>query len=168
VFTSATLAVNGSFEHFQTQLGIEDCNEIQVDSPFDYKKNAMLYLPTDVPLPNDPGFDAAVLRVVLVVIDKLPFASPGDPVLQARIRGMRNNGVNPFVEYQLPKAVLMLKQGVGRLIRDVSDRGVLVICDPRLKTKEYGSTFINSLPGMRIVQKQISVGNFFKAETEEE
>ena len=85
-------------------------------------------------------------------------------MLQARIRGMRNNGLNPFVEYQLPKAVLMLKQGVGRLIRDVTDRGVLVICDPRLKTKEYGSTFINSLPGMRIVQKQISVENFFNAE----
>ena len=241
VFTSATLAVNGSFEHFQSQLGIEDCMEIQVDSPFDYKKNAMLYLPANMPAPADPTFDAEVLKVVLevttvsrgrafvlftshraleqaaahlrehsrypvlvqgqmpkrelvdafqsmgdaillgtasfwegvdvrgsalscVIIDKLPFASPGDPVLQARIRGMKNNGVNPFMEYQLPKAVLALKQGVGRLIRDVSDRGVLVICDPRLKTKEYGGTFINSLPGMRIVQKINSVQNFFDVE----
>ena len=77
---------------------------------------------------------------------------------------MKNNGMNPFMDYQLPKAVLALKQGVGRLIRDVNDRGVLVICDPRLKTKEYGTTFISSLPGMRIVQKPNSVENFFNAE----
>ena len=101
-----------------------------------------------------------------VIIDKLPFASPGDPVLQARIQGLQQNGINAFMEYQLPKAVLALKQGVGRLIRDVNDRGVLVICDPRLQTKSYGTTFLESLPAMRMVQKPESVTNFFAVETE--
>ena len=178
VFTSATLAVKGSFEHFESQLGIEDANELQVDSPFDYKKNAMLYLPSSMPEPQSPIFDEAVLSVAeqvvsaskgrcfilftsyralelaatamrascrypvlvqgqmpkrelveafqslgnavllgtssfwegvdvrgealsCVIIDKLPFASPGDPVLQARIQGLQQNGINAFMEYQL-------------------------------------------------------------------
>jgi len=101
-----------------------------------------------------------------VIIDKLPFASPGDPVLQARIQGLQQNGVNAFMEFQLPKAVLALKQGVGRLIRDVKDRGVLVICDPRLQTKAYGTTFLESLPSMRMVQRPDSVDKFFAAECE--
>ena len=240
IFTSATLAVNRSFEHFEAQLGIEDANELQVDSPFDYKKNAMLYLPANMPEPRSPIFDEAVLTVAeqvvnaskgrcfvlftsyralesaatamrancrypvlvqgqmpkrelveafqshgnavllgtssfwegvdvrgealsCVIIDKLPFASPGDPVLQARIQGLQQNGVNAFMEFQLPKAVLALKQGVGRLIRDVDDRGVLVICDPRLQTKAYGTTFLESLPGMRMVQRPESVDKFFAA-----
>ena len=100
-----------------------------------------------------------------VIIDRLPFASPGDPVLQARIQGLQKNGKNAFMDYQLPKAVLTLKQGVGRLIRDVDDRGVLVICDPRLQTKEYGNTFLNSLPDMRIVQKPQTVERFFEIES---
>jgi ATP-dependent DNA helicase DinG len=238
IFTSATLAVNGSFEHFKSQLGIEDANEILLDSPFDYKKNAMLYLPANMPQPQEQGFNDAVLAVArqvvsassgrcfvlftshrslawvaaelkrdcqypilvqgqmpkrelvdafqamgnavllgtssfwegvdvrghalsAVIIDKLPFASPGDPVLQARIRHLQNNGINAFADFQLPKAILTLKQGVGRLIRDVDDRGVLVICDPRLQTRDYGNTFLNSLPAMRIVQNPLSVENFF-------
>ncbi len=238
IFTSATLAVNNSFEHFEAQLGIEETNELQVDSPFDYKKNAMLYLPANMPEPQAPMFDEAVLAVAehvvnasqgrcfvlftsyralenaatvmrancrypvlvqgqmpkrelveafqslgnavllgtnsfwegvdvrgealsVVIIDKLPFASPGDPVLQARIQGLQQNGINAFMDFQLPKAVLALKQGVGRLIRDVDDRGVLVICDPRLQTKAYGNTFLNSLPSMRMVQRPESVEKFF-------
>ncbi len=244
IFTSATLAVNGSFEHFEKQLGIEETIELQVDSPFDYKKNAMLYLPANMPEPQSPMFDESVLTIAehvvnaskgrcfvlftsyralenaatvmrancrypvlvqgqmpkrelveafqslgnavllgtssfwegvdvrgealsCVIIDKLPFASPGDPVLQARIQGMQQNGVNAFMEFQLPKAVLALKQGVGRLIRDVDDRGVLVICDPRLQTKAYGSTFLESLPSMRIVQKPESVNKFFATVVEQ-
>jgi len=245
IFTSATLAVKGSFEHFEAQLGIEEANELQVDSPFDYKKNAMLYLPANMPEPQSPIFDEAVLTVAeqvinaskgrcfvlftsyraleiaatamrasckypvlvqgqmpkrelveafqslgnavllgtssfwegvdvrgealsSVIIDKLPFASPGDPVLQARIQGLQQNGVNAFMEFQLPKAVLALKQGVGRLIRDVDDRGVLVICDPRLQTKAYGATFLESLPSMRMVQRPESIDKFFAVETAEQ
>ncbi len=241
VFTSATLAVNGNFDHFKSQLGIEDANEILLDSPFDYKKNAMLFLPANMPQPQEPAFNDAVLAVAkqvivassgrcfvlftshralgyvaaelkrdcdypilvqgqmpkrelvdafqsmgnavllgtssfwegvdvrghalsAVIIDRLPFASPGDPVLQARIKHLQNNGVNAFADFQLPKAILTLKQGVGRLIRDVDDRGVLVICDPRLQTRDYGNTFLNSLPSMRIVQNPLSVENFFASE----
>ena len=112
------------------------------------------------------GVDVRGQALSCVIIDKLPFASPGDPVLQARIQGLQQNGINAFMDFQLPKAVLALKQGVGRLIRDVDDRGVLVICDPRLQTKAYGNTFLESLPGMRIVQRPDSVDKFFAAELE--
>ncbi len=74
----------------------------------------------------------------LVVIDKLPFAPPDDPVLAARIEHMQREGRNAFMEYQLPRAVISVKQGAGRLIRDETDRGVLMICDPRLIAKPYG------------------------------
>jgi ATP-dependent DNA helicase DinG len=83
-----------------------------------------------------------------VVIDKLPFAAPDDPVLSGRLQALRQTGVNPFMKYQLPQAVITLKQGVGRLIRDEEDYGVVVICDPRVLSKPYGKTFINSLPNM--------------------
>ena len=109
------------------------------------------------------GVDVRGHALSAVIIDRLPFASPGDPVLQARINHLQNKGVNAFAEFQLPKAILTLKQGIGRLIRDVEDRGVLVICDPRLQTRDYGSTFLNSLPSMRIVQNPLSVENFFTA-----
>ena len=92
------------------------------------------------------GVDVRGEALSCVIIDKLPFASPGDPVMEARIRRLRENGGNPFIDYQLPQAVIMLKQGVGRLIRDVSDRGVLMIGDPRLISKQYGRTFLDSLP----------------------
>jgi ATP-dependent DNA helicase DinG len=95
------------------------------------------------------GVDVKGPALSLVIIDKLPFASPGDPVLKARLEAMRAEGRNPFVEYQLPQAVLALKQGVGRLIRDASDTGVMMICDPRLTGKPYGRVFLASLPPMR-------------------
>jgi ATP-dependent DNA helicase DinG len=88
----------------------------------------------------------------VVVIDKLPFAPPDDPVLRARLEGYRRTGRNGFGEYQLPQAVLALKQGVGRLIRDADDTGVIVLCDPRLRSKSYGRVFLNSLPPMRRTQ----------------
>jgi len=243
IFTSATLAVKGSFEHFETQLGIEEANELQVDSPFDYKKNAMLYLPANMPEPQSPVFDEAVLSVAehvvnasqgrcfvlftsyralniaieyfraypqfnvfsqgslpkrelveafqsvdnalllgtssfwegvdvrgsalsCVIIDKLPFGSPGDPVMSARIDRMREEGGNPFFEFQLPQAAITLKQGVGRLIRDISDRGVLVLCDPRIRTKAYGRVFIESLPPMPITEELDEVQQFFHGQAE--
>ena len=94
------------------------------------------------------GVDVRGEALSCVIIDKLPFASPGDPVMQARLDGIRKLGGNPFMDYQLPQAVISLKQGAGRLIRDMKDYGVLMIGDNRLKTKGYGKTFIESLPDM--------------------
>jgi ATP-dependent DNA helicase DinG len=102
-----------------------------------------------------------------VIIDKLPFASPGDPVMQARIDAIRNSGGQPFMEYQIPQAVLALKQGVGRLIRDINDRGVVVIGDPRLKQKSYGRIFLNSLPKMPQTRQLADVQEFFDARVED-
>lgn len=101
-----------------------------------------------------------------VIIDKLPFASPGDPILQARIDVLRERGGNPFMEYQLPQAVITLKQGVGRLIRDVNDRGVMMICDPRLIDKSYGKVFLESLPPMSRTRSLKKVQHFFEIEPE--
>ncbi len=238
VFTSATLAVNGQFEHFAGRLGIEDAVTLQVGSPFDYANNSLLYAPNDLPAPNDPGYTEAVVKAVLpvleqctggafllftshralqeaaeilkrrcdrlvlvqgeapkgelierfrndgeavllgaasfwegvdvqgealqlVMIDKLPFASPGEPVLQARLDAMRKSGGNPFGDYQLPQAVITLKQGSGRLIRGVHDRGVLMICDPRLFGKSYGRQFRGSLPPMPVSRQFDDVARFF-------
>ena len=94
------------------------------------------------------GVDVRGAALSVVIIDKLPFASPGDPVLQARLQAIRRDGGNPFMEYQVPQAAIALKQGVGRLIRDDADRGVVVICDPRITTKRYGAVFLDSLPPM--------------------
>lgn len=238
IFTSATLAVGDSFQHFARNLGIEDAHTRQWDSPFDFARQALLYVPTDLPLPNSPHYTIAVaeaalpvieasggrtfflltshraLRVVAewleeridypllvqgslpraellrrfralgnavlvgtssfwegvdvrgealscVIIDKLPFGSPGDPVLQARLDTMREQGLNPFFDHQVPQAAIALKQGVGRLIRDVADRGVLMICDPRLFDKPYGRIFRDSLPPMPVTRQLPDVQAFF-------
>ena len=92
------------------------------------------------------GVDVKGEALSIVAIDKLPFASPDDPLLKARLEGIRRRGGNPFFEYQLPQAVLALKQGAGRLIRDFDDFGVIVIGDPRVKTKAYGRVFLEALP----------------------
>ena len=226
VFTSATLAVNDSFDHFANQLGLKATDELMLESPFDYLNQSQLlvprYLPeahhknranalTELSLPlikaskgacfllftsyrmmnqvaelleeqleipllvqgqmgkrrlleefinNDvavllatasfwEGVDVRGDNLTCVIIDKLPFASPDDPLLQARSEDNRRQGGEPFTDIQLPQAVIALKQGVGRLIRDVSDKGVLVICDNRLVNKPYGQVFLNSLPMMR-------------------
>jgi ATP-dependent DNA helicase DinG len=239
VFTSATLTVNNSFDHYTSRLGLQDVNTASWDSPFDFQQQALLYLPTSMPQPNSNEFTNAVLeraipvinknqggtfllftshralqeaadrldeklnRKILVqgdaprdklldefrtegnavllgtssfwegvdvrgqalscvIIDKLPFASPGDPVLQARIDAMRKQGQNPFMHYQLPNAVITLKQGVGRLIRDVDDYGVLMICDPRITEKAYGKTFIKSLPQMPITRHMDEIFSFYE------
>ena len=240
VFTSATLSVNGKFDHFIQQLGLKDADTLNLDSPFDYANHALLWLPENLPEPREPRFVPELLEQVvpvlkasqgrafmlftshralrqaaellkdktdyplfvqgdmprsmlleafrasgdgillgsasfwggvdvmgealsLVIIDKLPFAPPNDPVMVARSNELRQHGGNPFMELFLPQAVIALKQGAGRLIRDVNDRGVLVICDPRLRTKSYGSLFLESLPPMRQVSERSEVITFFNA-----
>jgi ATP-dependent DNA helicase DinG len=110
------------------------------------------------------GVDVRGEALSCVIIDKLPFASPGDPVLQARIDAMRSNGSNPFMEFQVPQAAIALKQGAGRLIRDNSDRGVLVICDPRLlsRSKPYGKIFLNSMPDFARTRDIEDIHRFFE------
>ena len=238
VFTSATLTVAGKFEHFQQQLGIADSATAVWESPFDYGKQSLLYMPNIPVEPSSPdyashinelakdliatsegrafllftsyramnaaaaaldgsdypllvqgtksksnllaefrshgnavllgtnsfweGVDVRGEALSCVFIDKIPFASPGDPVLQARIDGVRNRGGNPFQSIQIPAAVIQLKQGIGRLIRDVEDYGVLVLCDPRLLTKPYGKLFLRSLPAMPITQNIEDVATFFE------
>ncbi len=238
VFTSATLAVGGSFDHFAHQLGLDEAETHCWDSPFDYPRQALWYVPKGVPEPNHPDFNRSVSDLSIpilqaskgrafllytshralqeaadyladklefpllvqgtaprtelvdrfrelgnavllgtssfwegvdvrgealscVIIDKLPFASPGDPVLQARIDALRKRGGNPFMEFQLPQAAIALKQGAGRLIRDERDTGLLVVCDPRLINKPYGKIFIRSLPPMTKSQDAEVVKRFF-------
>ena len=238
IFTSATLQVGNDFKHFAIRLGLQDYASGNWESPFDYARQSLLYLPRDLPETNSPQFNTQLVEHVIpileasggrafllftsyramyeaegllkgwleypllvqgsqpkhellrqfkeegnavllgtgsfwegvdvrgealscVVIDKLPFASPGDPVMQARLDAIRGNGGNPFMDYQLPQAVISLKQGAGRLIRDVTDIGVLVIGDTRLKTKQYGKLFIQSLPPMPITHDIQQVKQFF-------
>jgi ATP-dependent DNA helicase DinG len=238
IATSATLAVGKSFALFQSTTGFTEAQTLQLDSPFDYPNQALLYQPTHIPEPNTPGYIDAVVNAVLpvlaaskgrafllftshralreageilrattryplfvqgerprpalladfiasgngvllgaasfwegvdvpgdalslVVIDKLPFAQMGDPVMEARLDAIRQSGGNPFRDYQLPSAVLALKQGAGRLIRSTRDRGVLMLCDPRLNTKPYGRQFLESLPPMRRSRVLADVEAFF-------
>ena len=237
LFTSATLSVGGDFRHFTTQMGLDDAETLQLDSPFDYPNKALMWLPDELPEPRDPEFVPALLDIAvplleasrgrafllftshrslrraaellsdrvsfplfvqgenprsmlleqfresgegvllgsssfwegvdvigdalsLVVIDKLPFAAPDDPVIEARSDLLRSSGGNPFTQLYLPQAVIALKQGAGRLIRDVNDRGALVICDPRIRTRSYGRVFRDSLPPMRQAGSQAEVEEF--------
>jgi ATP-dependent DNA helicase DinG len=107
------------------------------------------------------GVDVRGEALSLVVIDKIPFAPPDDPVLSARIEQMKREGRNAFMEYQLPRAVISIKQGAGRLIRDERDRGVLMICDPRLIAKPYGRRVWQSLPPMKRTRELSVVLEFF-------
>jgi ATP-dependent DNA helicase DinG len=239
IFTSATLAVGEDFGHFTRELGVPEAQTRRWSSPFDFQRQALLYLPKGLPPePNEAGFTEAVIEAALpvlrasegrafllfttlralrrahellrdrlpfpllvqgtgsrsellarfrslgnavllgsqsfwegvdvrgealslVIIDKLPFAPPDDPVLAARIEGMRAQGGNPFTGLQLPQAVLQLKQGAGRLIRDEADRGVLMLCDPRLLSKPYGRRILQSLPPMKLTRRLEEVESFF-------
>jgi ATP-dependent DNA helicase DinG len=234
IFTSATLAVQGRFEHYQAELGLEKAATGYWESPFDYGQQAILYAPRGLPEPNSPHYTEATLNAAwplikaayatqggvfflctslkamrriheglqekieqealaiplflqgesgknellerfrqvgngvlvgsqsfwegvdvkgealsLVIMDKIPFAPPDDPVLAARIEAMRRTGKNAFLEYQLPRAIINVKQGAGRLIRTETDRGALMICDPRMLGKSYGYRVWRSLPPMR-------------------
>jgi len=114
------------------------------------------------------GVDVRGDALSCVIIDKLPFASPGDPVLKARLNAMEKQGRNPFFEYQLPTAVIALRQGVGRLIRDVNDTGVLMVCDPRLLKRAYGHMFLDSVPAMKRTREIEDVREFFRLQSQEE
>ncbi len=107
------------------------------------------------------GVDVVGEALSCVIIDKLPFAAPDDPVLEARLAALREAGGNPFFEWQIPAAAIALKQGAGRLIRDTSDRGVLMLCDPRLTSRAYGKLFLKSLPPLPLTRELSDVRAFF-------
>ena len=137
---------------------------VQGDAPRDTLLNRFRTTPNAVLLGTSSFWEGVDVRgdaLSCVIIDKLPFASPGDPVLKARIDAMRRQGLNAFMARQLPDAVITLKQGAGRLIRDTTDRGVLMVCDPRLVGKPYGKLFLDSLPPMTRTRKLAVVQRFF-------
>jgi ATP-dependent DNA helicase DinG len=239
VLTSATLTVQGSFEHIRRRLGLEDARELVVPSHFRYQDQALLYLPPEMPDPRAPDFPEAAARCIrrvleitrgrafclftsysqmrdlyerllpvldypillhgsaprntlleqfretpnavlfgtasfwqgvdvqgealsCVIIDRLPFAVPNDPVVAARMKFIEDAGGKPFFEYQVPSAVISLKQGFGRLIRSLEDRGVLVLLDPRIRQKRYGQAFLESLPPYRVTGTITDVQAFFE------
>lgn len=224
VLASATMSIDHDFSFVQQRIGLEQANSLQLDSPFDYQQQALVYIPTkDMPEPNKPGYQQALERTLIelcaategralvlftansalrqtykaiqepleergiavlgqgidgsrrsllqrfkesprtvllgttsfwegvdvvgdalsvLVIAKLPFSVPTDPIYAARSEGF----ADPFGEFSVPQAILRFKQGFGRLIRSRSDRGVVAVLDTRLLTKKYGQTFLDSLP----------------------
>lgn len=238
ILTSATLAAGEDFNFYLQQMGLAAVQTAHYDSPFDYARHAMLYLPDGLPEPHDRRFVDAMVdaslpvltaskgrafmlftsyamlhrvaqkmrdypewnlfvqgqaprgelidrfrqtpRAVLlgtasfwegvdiqgedlscVIIDKLPFAPPNDPVMSARLKKLQEAGGKPFFEIQVPDAIISLKQGAGRLIRDEEDRGVLMICDARIQSKGYGKRFVAALPPMKQTQQLRDVQSFY-------
>ncbi|MDG4923185.1 ATP-dependent DNA helicase [Glaesserella parasuis] len=239
IFTSATLEVGGKFDHFCQRLGIENAEQMVLQSPFDYARQSLLCVPRYLPDTNkshtltelgqllkpvieanngrcfllctsyfmmrgladflreqsslsvllqgetsksrllekfvaEPnsvlvatqsfweGIDVRGDALSLVIIDKLPFTAPDEPLLKARMEDCKLQGGDPFNDIQIPEAVITLKQGVGRLIRDVTDRGAVIICDARLVMRQYGSTFLKSLPPSKRTRDLAKVLTFLK------
>jgi ATP-dependent DNA helicase DinG len=238
ILTSATLAVDGSFDYVRSRLGIRHAADVRVPSEFDFREQAILYLPKQMPPPKSPQYAEAVAREALhllqrsegrafvlftsyamlrsvrqmieyeipypvlvqgsaprsalldqfrstpnavlfatssfwqgvdvvgeqlscVIIDKLPFASPGDPITAARIEAINEQGGDAFADYQVPLAVLAMLQGLGRLIRHRTDRGVLAVLDPRVRTMAYGRRFLDSFPPAPVTFDPEDVSRFF-------
>ena len=238
IMTSATLTVEGSFDYVKGRLGVHDANAMRVQSEFDFREQAILYLPKQMPPPKSPQYGDAVAREVrdlllrtegrafvlftsyamlrsvrdrvepdlpypvlvqgtaprstllaqfrstpnavlfatssfwqgvdvvgeqlsCVIIDKLPFASPGDPITAARIEAINAEGGDAFQDYQVPLAILAMLQGLGRLIRHRTDRGVLAVLDPRLRTMGYGRRFLDSFPPAPVTQNPEAITRFF-------
>jgi len=239
VLTSATLSTGGNFSFIRSRLGLEDAGELLLGSHFDFARQAILYIPRDIPEPREEGWvrhacaelerileasrgrafvlftsyaqmemvyntlqgrirfpillqgersksgllelfrntpNAVLLatssfwqgvdvqgeKLSCVVIDKLPFSVPSDPVVAARIRHLNEAGGNAFYEYQIPEAVILLKQGFGRLIRSSADRGILALLDKRVLTKRYGRTFLQSIPSAPLTHNPADLRNFFE------
>ena len=244
IFTSATLSINGSFDHFVKLLGLEKAMTQYLQSPFNYSENAFLYVPKEIPDSKDELFNLVLVKkalplikaskgrafvlatslksmeeigallkdelkkneinypvitqgegpksdllqqfkkhgnailigslsfwegidvrgpaLSLVIIDKLPFQSPGDPVFESKIKLLSEEGINAFMSMQLPEAIIRLKQGVGRLIRDDHDKGVMVICDKRIIEKSYGIKIWKSLPPFKRTRNESAVINFLE------
>ncbi|MEA3307426.1 MAG: ATP-dependent DNA helicase, partial [Elusimicrobiota bacterium] len=241
VLTSATLAVDGSFDMAKSRLGLDAPREVLAGSPFDYKKQAILHIAHDMPNPEDDGeyikaslkylpkivsaidggvfvlytnwkflyksFD--ILKNTLknrdifkqgdttpqqiikefkksgngvllatdtfwqgidvpgkalsgIIITRLPFLSPGTPLEEAKHEWMASRGMNVFNEYVLPKAVIKFRQGFGRLIRNKTDSGAVIILDPRIQTKRYGSKFLHSIPKCKTARNLNEIKDFFK------
>jgi ATP-dependent DNA helicase DinG len=243
IFTSATLSLGEDFTHFTHRLGLDEAETLKIDSPFDYERQSLLYLPQGMPEPASRNYVAAVIETSvplidasrggafvlftshralaqgaavlrerwgsdapyrlyvqgeapreqllaafredgngvllgttsfwegvdvkgealrLVIIEKLPFASPDDPIVKARIDHIQASGGNAFRDYQLPEAALALKQGVGRLIRSEDDYGTVVVCDPRLTGRGYGRIFMAALPSMAVTRDGEEALRFLK------
>lgn len=239
IFTSATLSVGSSFDSFVRGLGLMEANTLTVPSPFDFKSQALLYLPRNMPDPKQEHYYNILLQKAVpvikacrgrcfflftshralrhmadmlpahldyplliqgeeaksillsrfrtlgnavllgtatfwegvdvkgdalscVIIDKLPFASPADPVIRGRMNHLKSQGLSGFDELTLPNAILALKQGIGRLIRDAADYGLLMIADPRLPARAYGGLIFQSLPDMHKTRHEARALEFIK------
>jgi ATP-dependent DNA helicase DinG len=239
VLTSATLAVGGRFDFLKQRLGVHGARERVLPHEFDFRSQALLYVPPRLPDVRDAAFTAAAAEEIArllectegrafclftsysqmkqifelvrsrsrfplllqgtaprtallekfrvtpgavlfatssfwqgvdvpgeqlscVIVDRLPFAVPSDPVVAARVRALNEEGRNAFAEYQVPEAVLALKQGFGRLIRTRTDRGVLAILDNRIQRMQYGRIFIESLPDYTLTRDLVEVRRFMQ------
>jgi len=181
VLTSATLAVGGGFEYIRQRLGVEHARELVLPSHFllgelefpmllqgDAPKSVLLeefrLTPHAVLFATSSfwqGVDVQGEQLSSVIIDRLPFAVPTDPVVAARVRAVDEAGGNAFFQYQVPAAVITLKQGFGRLIRSLHDRGLLCLLDNRMLNKRYGRVFLESLPNYRKTVELKDVESFF-------
>ena len=239
ILTSATLSTGGNFSFVKSRLGLEDADELIVPSHFDFKDQAIFYVPQNIPEPREDGWlrracmelemilgasqgrafvlftsyaqmeqvyhalksslpfpmliqgersksglleifrntphavlfatssfwqgvDVQGEQLSCVVVDKLPFSVPSDPVVSARIAQINESGGNAFYDYQIPTAIILLKQGLGRLIRSTTDRGILALLDKRIVTKSYGRMFLRSLPPAPLTQDSKQLCNFLK------